>query len=188
MLKKLVGLSDEAQRVAFLSRHRSRLRPEIVMELTDRVREQVRVDVQHALHIADTALAIAKELNDKGSMAWALRGKANALYAKGEYAAAVALHEEAVVLFESIGKTQEVARTLSTSIQPLHLMGEYSRAFAAGERARKIFTAEGNTWRLARLEINIGNVYYRQDRFAEALASWERAYQGLPPTVRARPR
>jgi CHAT domain-containing protein len=180
LLKKLVGLSDEAQRVAFLSRHRSRLRPEIVTELTDRVREQVRVDVQQALHIADTALAIARKLNDKGSMAWALRAKANALYAKGEYAAAVALHEEAVVLFELVGKTQEVARTLSTSIQPLHLMGEYSRAFAASERARKIFTAEGNTWRLARLEINIGNVYYRQDRFAEALASWERAYQGLP--------
>jgi CHAT domain-containing protein len=180
LLKRLAALADEAQRAAFLSRHRSRLRPEIVTELTERVREQVRVDVQQALHIADTALAIAKELNDKGSMAWALRGKANALYAKGEYAPAVALHEEAVVLFESIGKTQEVARTLSTSIQPLHLMGDYSRAFAAGERARKIFTAEGNTWRLARLEINIGNVYYRQDRFAEALACWERAYQGLP--------
>jgi len=31
------------------------------------------------------------------------------------------------------------------------------------------------------LEINIGNIHYRQDRFAEALACYERAYQGLPP-------
>ena len=180
LLKKLASLSGEAQRAAFLSRHRSRLRPEIVTQLTEQVREQVRVDVQQAVRIADTALAVARQLKDKASLAWALRAKANALYAEGEYSAAVALHEEAAALFESIGETQEVARTLSTSIQPLHLMGEYNRAFAAGERARKIFTAEGNTWRVARLEINIGNVYYRQDRFAEALACWERAYQGLP--------
>ena len=49
LLKKLAALADEAQRAAFLSRHRSRLRPEIVTELTERVREQVRVDVQQAL-------------------------------------------------------------------------------------------------------------------------------------------
>jgi CHAT domain-containing protein len=180
LVEKLLALDHETRRAAFLSRHRSLLRSELVTTLTDQVREQVRVDVQQALRLADAALGIARKLDDKGSLARALRARANALYAKGEHASAVDLHGQAAALFDTAGETHEMARTLSGSIQPLLLMGEYNRAFAAGEAARKIFSAEGNTWRLARLEINIGNIYYRQDRFAEALACYERAYQALP--------
>ncbi len=176
---ELVDLSNESMQAEFVSSHPSLLRPEVVVELTDRIREHVRIDVQQALRMADATLIIANRLDDKESLARALRAKANVLYAKGEHASAVELHEQAGMLFEESGKVHELARTLSGSIQPLLLMGEYSRAFAAGERARKIFADEGNTWRLARLEINIGNIHYRQDRFAEALACYERAYQGL---------
>jgi CHAT domain-containing protein len=179
LLETLVALDDDASRVEFLQQHPLLLRSEVVKELTERVREQVRVDVQQALRMADATVSIAKKLEDKQALALAKRAKANALYAKGEYAAAVDLHEQAVALFDAIGQVHEVARTLSGSIQPLLLLGEYSRAFAAGERARKIFADEGNTWRLARLEINIGNIYSRQDRFVEAIDCYQRAYQGL---------
>jgi len=179
LLKELAGFAADA-RLRFLAKHPSLLRPEVVSELADKVREQVRVDVPQALRLADAAVAIAEKLKNKESQATALRAKANVLYAKGEHAAAAELHERAAALFEAAGKTNEVARTLSSSIQPLLLMGEYNRAFAAGERAGKIFASEGNSWRLARLEINIGNIYYRQDRFDEALSCYERAYRGLP--------
>lgn len=179
LLKELASFTDNTSQQKFLSGHQSLLRPEIVSEIADKVREQVRVDVQRALRLAEAALAIARKLKNKESVATALRAKANALYAKGEHSSAAELHEQAVALFDTIGKTHEVARTLSGSIQPLLLMGEYNRAFAAGERARKIFANEGNIWRLARLEINIGNIYYRQDRFPEALACYERAHRGL---------
>ena len=39
----------------------------------------------------------------------------------------------------------------------------------------------GDDLRLARLELNVGNVYHRQDRFAEALRSYEQAYERLLP-------
>jgi len=174
LLKELANLADESSRRDFLSQNRSLLRPEIVVEVSDHVREQVRVDVQQALHLAEIALIIAQELEDKESLARALRAKANVLYTRGENASAVDLHEQATALFEAVGKGNEAARTLSSSIQPLLLMGEYNQAFAAGDRARKIFEAEGNSWRLARLEINIGNIYYRQDRFG----AWAVACRG----------
>jgi len=177
--QELVDLHDEARQIQFLSLYPALVSPEVVEALTDRTRAQIRVDIQQAVRTADAALVVAERLDQKESLARALRGKANVLYAKGEHAAAVELHEQAGVLFGECGLTHELARTLSGSIQPLLLMGEYSRAFAAGDRAREIFAAEGNTWRLARLEINIGNIHYRQDRFAEALACYERAYQGL---------
>jgi CHAT domain-containing protein len=179
LLEKLMALEDEAMRSDFLARHPLLLQSEVVTELTELVREQVRVDVQLALRQANAALSIASKLDDKQALALAKRAKANALYVKGEYAAAVDLHQQAAALFDAIGEVHEVARTLSGSIQPLLLLGEYSRAFAAGERARKIFADEGNTWRLARLEINIGNIYSRQDRFVEAIDCYQRAYQGL---------
>ncbi len=70
-------------------------------ELTEQVREQVRVDVQQALRMADAVLTIANQLNDNQGLARAKRAKANTLYAKGEYAAAVDLHEQAVALFDA---------------------------------------------------------------------------------------
>jgi CHAT domain-containing protein len=180
LLGELAGLTNEARRQKFLQQHRSLLQPEVVSELAEKVREQVRVDVPRALHLADAAIAISQKLKNKESKATALRAKANVLYVKGEHAAAADHHQQAAVLFEAAGEANQVARTLSSSMQPLLLMGEYNRALAAAERARRIFTAEGDSWRLARLDINLGNVYYRQDRFEEALASYERAYQGLP--------
>ncbi|HLW86557.1 MAG TPA: CHAT domain-containing tetratricopeptide repeat protein [Candidatus Sulfotelmatobacter sp.] len=180
LLEELAGLADDARRQKFLAKHRALLRPEIVSDLADKVREQVRVDVPRALRLADAAVAIAQKLKNKESKATALRAKANVLYVKDEHAAAADHHEQAAALFEAAGQPNQVARTLSSSMQPLLLMGEYNRAFAAAERARKIFTAEGDSWRLARLDINLGNIYYRQDRFDDALASYQRAYQGLP--------
>ena len=180
LLRELAGLTNDARRQEFLEQHRSLLQPEVVSELAEKVREQVRVDVPRALHLADAAIAISQKLKNKESKATALRAKANVLYVKGEHAAAADHHQQAAALFEAAGEANQVARTLSSSMQPLLLMGEYNRALAAAERARRIFTAEGDSWRLARLDINLGNVYYRQDRFEEALASYERAYQGLP--------
>jgi tetratricopeptide (TPR) repeat protein len=181
LLRELAGVTNDARRQKFLQQHRSLLLPEVVSELAEKVREQVRVDVPRALHLAEAAIAISQKLKNKESKATALRAKANVLYVKGEHAAAADHHQQAAALFEAAGEANQVARTLSSSMQPLLLMGEYNRALAAAERARRIFTAEGDSWRLARLDINLGNVYYRQDRFEEALASYERAYQGLPP-------
>ncbi len=91
LVEKLLALEDEARRAAFLSRHRSLLRPDLVTKLTEQVRDRVRVDVQQALRLADAALSIAHKLKDKGSLARALRAKANAHYAVGEHASAVDL-------------------------------------------------------------------------------------------------
>jgi CHAT domain-containing protein/tetratricopeptide (TPR) repeat protein len=179
LFAQLARLPDEAARRGFLSRNLGLFKPEVVTDLTDQAREKIRVDVRQALSLAEAALMIAADLDHKESLARALRAKANVLYARGEHAAAVDLHEQAAAWFDSVGQTHEVARTLSGSIQPMLLLGEYNRAFAAAERARQIFAEEGNAWRLARLDINIGNIYYRQDRFGEARDRYERAYCGL---------
>ena len=181
-LDGLLRLENDADRNKYLARHRELLRHEVVEQLARAVVETVRVDTRKALRIAEAGKCIAIRLRRKETMALSLRAQANALYGCGDNRAAVEHHEQAFGLYEELKSWKEAARTLSSSIQPLILLGEYDRAFQASERAREIFERLKEPLRIARLEINVGNIFHRQDRFEEALAHYERGYQGLLPS------
>src|SRR5580700_3267942 len=179
LLLQLAHLENEQDRRTFLSRHKALMRGEVVNQLADLVLERIRVDTREALHLAEAAVLIGRGLRRKEDIALGLRAKANALYACGDNRAAVEHHEQAFEIYESLGNWREAARTLSSSIQPLILLGEYDKAFKAVDRARNIFTSLNDAWRLARLDINLGNIFHRQDRFMEALSRYEKAYDTL---------
>lgn len=174
----LAEIADQAGRLEFASRHRL-LSRSTVAQLDAAVSVLVRVDLKKARNLAESAVAIANRLADAESQAYALRAKANSLWFLGENQEASALHRQAVQLFKLVDRPIEVGRTLSTSIQSLILLGEYERAYSAAKEAQKIFADAGETLRLARLDINIGNIFHRQDRFREALSHYRRAYMRL---------
>jgi CHAT domain-containing protein/tetratricopeptide (TPR) repeat protein len=181
LIAELGQLSSEPARRKFLAQHKRLIRQDTVERIAQLVVEKVRVSTQEALHLAEAAVLIAKRLRRKEALALGLRAKANALYSSGDNRAAIEHHQQAFRLYESLGIWMEAARTLSSSIQPMILLGEYDKAFQAAERAREIFARLNDPWRLARLEINVGNIYHRQDRFEESIAHYERAYIGLMP-------
>jgi len=177
---RLAAMPSEASRIRFITRLRLMSRS-TVQRLGEAVVAHIRIDFKKADRLADAALAIADKLADSESQGYALRAKANALVYQGQNRQASELFTRAGGLFEDAGKTVEAGRTLSTSIQPLILLGEYESALQAAGRARQIFTAAGETVRLARLEINVGNIFHRQDRFREALERYQQAYTQLFP-------
>jgi CHAT domain-containing protein len=179
LIAKLADIQTDVARRQFLTRHRSLLRSQIVNQIAPMVVDKVRVDTRQALHLAEAALLIARRLRRKEDLALALRAKGNALHLLGDNRAAVRHHTRAFKIYESLRDWKEAARTLSTSIQPLSLLGEYDRAFAASEQAREIFVRLGESARIASLDNNVGNVLYRQDRFEEAMAYYQRAYKAL---------
>lgn len=157
------------------------LQSAVVRQLSEAVRREVRVDLDRALRLAEVALAIAEKIDDPETLGLGYRAKANALWFAGKLTPAVEMFQLGVACFEHAAKLEEVGRTLSSCIQPLILLGDYERAFRSGERAREIFLQIGDQWRLARLEINVANIYHRQDRFAEALDRYQSAYEQLQP-------
>jgi CHAT domain-containing protein len=181
LIAELGQLSSEAERRKFLTKHKSLIRRETVEQLARLVVQKVRVSTQEALHLAEAAVLIARRLRRKDALALSLRAKANALYSSGDYRAAIEHHRQAFELYVGLEIWNEAARTLSSSIQPMILVGEYDKAFQAAGRAREIFARLNDPWRLARLEINVGNIYHRQDRFEESIAHYETAYTGLMP-------
>jgi CHAT domain-containing protein len=177
---RLATLSTDAGRVKFVSRLRL-LSTLTVEHLDEAVHKLVRTDLKKAQGLAQAAIAIADRLGDKEAKAFASRAEANALWFLGQNSRASEMNMRAIQLFQEVGKPLEEGRTLSTSIQPLILLGEYDRAQAAAQRARTIFSAAGDTVRIARLDINVGNIFHRQDRFSEALDCYQRAYSHLVP-------
>jgi tetratricopeptide (TPR) repeat protein len=178
---ELAKLADESSRRRFLHRHARLLRPDVMARIDDAATRKVKVDVKEALALAEAAGMIARRLRTSEALAHGLRAKGNVLYGLNDHKAAVAHHEKAAALFRKARLPTEVGRTLSTSIQPLILLGEYQRAQAAADRAREIFAGQGDQLRLARLDLNVGNIYHRQDRFSEALRFYEQAYERLVP-------
>ena len=178
-IAQLAEISDAAGRKQFLGHHRWLLETHVVETLDEAVRARVRVNLDQALRLAEAALQIARKIGRRAALAHGLRAKANALYFLGQNKAAAALHEQAAALFDSEGDAKQLGRTLSISIQPLILLGKYDRALAAARRAQEIFARSHDKLRLARLQINVGNIFHRQDRFSEALARYESAYGQL---------
>src|SRR5262245_41630592 len=181
LFAQLARLRDEQGRKRLLARHRSLWRAEVVERMCEAAAKALHVDPQDALALAEAAQDVARRVKSKPAIALSLRAMGNALTFQRRFKDAVEHHEQAIRGFEGLKQSPEVARTLSTSIQPLILLGEYDRALQAAARARAIFEREGDTLRLARLELNVGNIYHRQDRFEEALACYERGYAGLLP-------
>jgi CHAT domain-containing protein len=179
-LSALSLLSDNQGRSVFLRKHKL-LRTEAILELNAATQQELRVNTKNALSLAEAAIFVARSIRERELLAQSYRMKANVLAASGEYQAAVELYDEALALFEKERDQEGIGRTLTAAIQPCIMLGAYDRAFDVAERAQKIFRELHDERRLARLENNIGNIYHRQDRFAEALAHYERAYQQLLP-------
>ena len=181
LVPELAKLADNAARQGFLEKHPKLVSESTVHELTELVRRYARVDPRQALAIAEFSVTVAQKLNHREALANSLLAKSNGLYVVGRNREALEHSAQSVEIFRSLGKSTDVARALNASIQSHILLGEYEQATAAAEEARQIFRAEGNEWRLARVELNAGNIFYRQDRFDEALDCYERAYQYFLP-------
>lgn len=180
VLSELSRITDAAKRKSFLRRFRL-MHSRAVVELNAATQKQFRVNTNHALSLAESAIFIARSIRKNDLLAQSYRVKANVLAAAGDYQPAIQLYELALKLFEKQKDSEGVARTLAAVIQPHIMLGNYDLAFDAANRAQRIFVKLGDDRRLARLENNIGNIYHRQDRFEEALAHYEHAYRRLLP-------
>src|SRR5579884_2610155 len=118
LLRLFAEAPDAARRAHLIEQHWSDLSPEFAIQLADVARERVRVNTQEALSLAEAAINVAQVLGDERSLAYAIRNKANALYAMGQYRDSIELHKRAIAAWEKLGEAAELGRSLSVSILP----------------------------------------------------------------------
>lgn len=180
-LRELANLKDEKSRKKYLTQKRRKLTAAAVQQLSEESRAKLRIDPHQSLALAEAAVVLAGTIGDTGALGGSFRAKGNSLYNVGQNSAALEYHARALQIFRETGKVEEEARTLNASIQPHILLGQYDDALQAAEGARVLFRSIGDVRRLGHVELNVGNIYHRQDRFEEALECYERAYETLTP-------
>jgi len=166
--------------VSFLRAQHELWDPAIVEGLYERVVRVARADLRQAERLAEAAVWLSDKLADDSCRAQSLRAVGHVLLIRGKYNDALERYRAALELFRRLGRDLDIGRTLSGgALQSLISLGRYDEAFASAQEARAIFERHGDRLRLARLDSNIGNILYRQDRFPEALALYERAHEEL---------
>jgi tetratricopeptide (TPR) repeat protein len=173
-LRKLMEADDCA---AYLARHGP---PDgaFFAEAAEALAQEARSDPAPMERWAAVLLELARASGAGEHEALALRAAGNIAFLRGDYARAVEAYRAALERFGA-GDEVERGRTLSSLLHPLAMLGEHGASLAAAEEARACFTRAGEGHRLARLDINLASVWFRQDRFPEALEALDRAQRGL---------
>ena len=154
-------------------------RIEIIEQAYEEVARLTRIDLARAGRLAEASVWLAAAVGEPASRALAARAMGHFLYLSRCYAPALVHYEEALEIYEGLGRSIDVGRTISGTLQTLIYLGDWARALSLAERARQIFEEHHDRLRLARLECNVANIYYRQDHFDEALEHYRHAASEL---------
>ncbi len=180
LVGRLAAIRDTGARLAFLRKNRALYSRAAVEFIYEEVVRLARVDLRQADHLAQSAAWIAERIGDDFCRAQGWRAAGHVRLIGGRYGEALQSYQSALSIFRRLKLEAEIGRTLyGGSLQALIYLGRYDQAFAWALEARRIFQKRRDDLRLARLESNIGNILYRQDRFEEALESYQRALAGL---------
>src|SRR5678815_4070969 len=86
----------------------------------------------------------------------------------GEMQTAITALEESERRFLSVGKIHTAAATQVSKLIALSMLGRYEEAIECGLRAREVFLVYKDIQAAGKIEHNIGNLYFRRDRYHDA--------------------
>ncbi|QDU69517.1 CHAT domain-containing tetratricopeptide repeat protein [Engelhardtia mirabilis] len=142
-------------------------------ELKAELDRTVRRDPPAALVLAERLERLTRGLPERRVLG--LRGRAVAFHANGRSAEAIVDYRAAVELYDAADEALEAARVRRSLVDVLQMSGNSDAALVEAARARRVFEARGEERLLAQLECNVGNVYFRLDRYMEASDSYRSA-------------
>ena len=150
-------------------RDNERLADDVKSEL-DRL---VRRDPRAAIELATRLELLTRRLPSRRALG--LRGRAVAFHASGRSQEAVDDYRAALTQYEAEQEHLEAAKVRRSLVDVLQMNGESDAALEEAELARATLESMGEERLLAQLECNVGNVYFRLDRYVEASESYRRA-------------
>jgi CHAT domain-containing protein/tetratricopeptide (TPR) repeat protein len=117
---------------------------------------------------------LALLIGDALSKAFAGAARASAFSYSGRYKEADSLYESAITTLRAARLPVEAAIIQKQQVGVLNQLGRYSHALRVARIARRALAGREPV-HLAQLETNVGNIYYRLDRYKKALEHFDRA-------------
>jgi len=149
--------------------------PQTVTRMYDEMVRLARIDLRQAERLALAAAWLSEQLDDEASRAtgcarWATFSSSKATTRR--LASTTGWRSRFISGWAWNWNRTDAERFAAGADLP----GRYDEAYAAAQTAYDIFSRRGDRLRLARLDNNMANILFRQDRFAEALSLYQRAY------------
>jgi CHAT domain-containing protein len=164
-----LSAADTAEQTALLKEHTDLLDPELASALKSLLYDArdnnpllargAAIALKQVANLTRDAEVIAVAIWMEGIVALELDGHAEE---------AVAKLDEAANRFNALEQSLQVASVQVGKLYALALLGRYNEALECGLGARDVFLAHGDMLSTGKIEKNIGNLYYRRDRYQEA--------------------
>jgi CHAT domain-containing protein len=172
------GLMSAESADAFLRQRREGTDWQTVASIKAEVDRLSGCDLIRATKLADRLAQLSRLIGDPLSHAFAEAGRARVLDNMGQHAEANDLYERAAATMRSSGLKIESAIVRKQQLHALIQLGRYESALRTASSARRVLS-QGDPIQLAQLEANVGNIYYRLDRYRRALSHYDRAREAL---------
>src|SRR5262245_153156 len=151
---------------------------ETVASIKGEIDRLVGSDLAVASALAERAEKLAACVGDPVSRAFADAGRARTLHILGRHADANKLYDKAVISMRAARLSREAAIIQRQQVDVLTQMGSYEEALRKANAARRALAHD--SVQVAQLETNVGNIYYRLDRYKKALEHYDRALALVP--------
>lgn len=160
--------ADAAQRAALLRENSASADVALAYALKDICYEAWTTEPTRATNAAAALRTLDERTDEREITALAVWVAGIAALTNGRMEQAVTHLDEAHARFNDLNKLHTAAATQVSKLYALALLGRYDEAIACGMRAREIFVAHQDTLATGKIEHNIGNIYWRRDRYYEA--------------------
>ena len=175
MSKELADqLINAANADAFLREQNGAWGWQSISALKTEVDRLVGCDLTSAGQLATRLEQVAEAMGDRRAQAFADASRARVLHFTGSFADAERLYHRAGQSLKAAGLKSEAATLQMQTIGVLIDLGRYQDALRLAKAARRHLAASESV-QLAQLENNIGNIYYRLDRYQQSLTHYNRA-------------
>lgn len=172
-LATLLIEADDGERAALVRQHTALVDAELARELKAAVYDAWSSEPPRSVQAAAALHALAGASDDAEITALAAWCDGIAALIEGQMERAIERFEAAHADFEALGLFHDAAATQVPKLIALAMLGRYDEAIALGLRTRNVFVEQGDALAAGKIEQNLGNLYFRLEKFAEG----ERRYQ-----------
>jgi len=158
----------------FFLKHRAQIDWRTIASFKSDIDRLVCCDLKRAGVLAGRIAQLSALVGDPLSEAFSMASHARVLDHRGRHSLANGLYERAASALRTARLSKEAAIIDKQQLHSLIQLGRYQDALRIARSARRVL-ARGEPVELGQLEANIGNIYYRLDRYNMALAHYDKA-------------
>jgi tetratricopeptide (TPR) repeat protein len=172
-----LAAADDAERTMLLKRYGALVDVDLARALKLLYDDTESSDPARAADAAVALIALADIAEDPEVRALAAWTNGMARLDRGQMEEAIAYLDDAEAQFLALGRPHTAAATQVSKLIALAMLGRYDQAIGCGLQARDVFLAHDDLLAAGKIEQNLGNIYYRRERYRLAEQFYRAAHE-----------